>query len=719
DVLFRWLLLFFTIYSLAVCPSDTALQSPVCRGLAEYRRLVLEPYILPAFHTVLAHPSIAPLVPHAELAISTTTRAYKDYTIAATRLYNDRVYPVVKPEYDRLVAPQLEKAQAALAPHIAHAHTLYNERVAPHIAHAHALYDAHVVPYASRAAALSIRAYQLSLPYIARGSRATHAGYIRARPYLAAAALHARRAAARAMSILATQRRELVDPHVAKIWARVKELSKGEPGPIMKVAEDERKDEEVRQDIETPSGEAGAQVVFKVPEPVPESEPETEAALKTSSTPVVEPAVETKSVPAESATSLAVVTTPIVDLATPPEEPLVAATSSPAAPVAETISSSAEATPSIAPAATTSIAEPASTATASTNPVKPVSDEPELDLEAFYAELGLTDEDAPPAPSEIPEPAEPTPSLTPEEEAAREEARLAHIAAKRKDITGRHTKWEEKLEAAIRESKRRLRKTLVSLRKTAAATLKAHEGVKAQIDGLVSEAERFLAGAEAYLKNLRKEGRKDEEKMGLWERVLGKVDERFTEKLKETEELVNGWYREHLAREEYEVVTLANEVKDIADAAQADIGLDYVWLEDVTYWDWQRYHALVRRAENFTTDAFTIQNGTHPSPPVNPVVGVLAELENEVQDVVTGFETRMRQLRRTGARAFGASKRWEDDEDLEAEDDEGADEALLQDPDVVAILPVPDDAPAVAPDVPIIGRGKEEVEQAFARAEEA
>lgn len=33
----------------------------------------------------------------------------------------------------------------------------------------------------------------------------------------------------------------------------------------------------------------------------------------------------------------------------------------------------------------------------------------------------------------------------------------------------------------------------------------------------------------------------------------------------------------------------------MAGNAQADIGLDYVWLDDVTYADWQRYHDLVRR----------------------------------------------------------------------------------------------------------------------------
>ena len=37
-------------------------------------------------------------------------------------------------------------------------------------------------------------------------------------------------------------------------------------------------------------------------------------------------------------------------------------------------------------------------------------------------------------------------------------------------------------------------------------------------------------------------------------------------------------------------------MKSLAERAQADIGLDYAWLEDVTYADWQRYHDLIRSA---------------------------------------------------------------------------------------------------------------------------
>jgi len=41
------------------------------------------------------------------------------------------------------------------------------------------------------------------------------------------------------------------------------------------------------------------------------------------------------------------------------------------------------------------------------------------------------------------------------------------------------------------------------------------------------------------------------------------------------------------------VKQVSEEVRALADQAQADVGYDYIWLADVTYLDWQRYHALV------------------------------------------------------------------------------------------------------------------------------
>ena len=47
----------------------------------------------------------------------------------------------------------------------------------------------------------------------------------------------------------------------------------------------------------------------------------------------------------------------------------------------------------------------------------------------------------------------------------------------------------------------------------------------------------------------------------------------------------------------------ANIVKDIAENAQADIGLDYAWLDDVTYMDWRVRCILIRDQCHTVTDS--------------------------------------------------------------------------------------------------------------------
>jgi hypothetical protein len=120
-------------------------------------------------------------------------------------------------------------------------------------------------------------------------------------------------------------------------------------------------------------------------------------------------------------------------------------------------------------------------------------------------------------------------------------------------ITGRHTKWEEKLLSTIKEKTKALRKALVALRKAAAQELKANNEIHSAIEELVENAEKFLKGAEAYLHNLKAESRTTDEKISSWTKVLAKVDTKFTEHLRHTEDVVNGWYTAHLEKEMQEV----------------------------------------------------------------------------------------------------------------------------------------------------------------------
>ncbi len=112
-------------------------------------------------------------------------------------------------------------------------------------------------------------------------------------------------------------------------------------------------------------------------------------------------------------------------------------------------------------------------------------------------------------------------------------------------------------------------------------------------------------------------------------------------------------------------------------------------------------------SENFTVDAASIQDGTHPSPPINPVGPAIKELQDDVEDVIHGFNARLRTIKRSGARVFGTPEE-------EAEDEDGS----------ASILPIEEPKQTESPaDVGVlegivIGRGKEEVEAALNRVAE-
>lgn len=113
-------------------------------------------------------------------------------------------------------------------------------------------------------------------------------------------------------------------------------------------------------------------------------------------------------------------------------------------------------------------------------------------------------------------------------------------------------------------------------------------------------------------------------------------------------------------------------------------------------------------SDNFTALATSIQDGSHPSPPINPVLTALADLQAEVQDLVVGFETRLRRVRRNGERVFGS----QDEAPSDAHEDETV-SILPVEPDEISQAPVDDHVPPV-----VIGRSKEEVIQALDRAAE-
>jgi len=114
--------------------------------------------------------------------------------------------------------------------------------------------------------------------------------------------------------------------------------------------------------------------------------------------------------------------------------------------------------------------------------------------------------------------------------------------------------------------------------------------------------------------------------------------------------------------------------------------------------------------DEFKDQAFSIQNGTHPSPPINPILPAMRDLQSEMEDIAVGFNTRMHQIQREGERAFSTTPA---DDGIEIEKPADAE---------FSILPVPDKehtSGEPGPDIPpvIMSRSKEQILQALENAE--
>ncbi|OJA21190.1 hypothetical protein AZE42_01377 [Rhizopogon vesiculosus] len=722
DFLTKLLLLAFTIYTFSVCPHDEHLKSPICRGLSEYKRIVLDPYVVPPLQAALAHPSIAPYVDRvtevtSPIILRTQTEwnrhfvpqwekhvvpAWSNHVVPA---FNAHVVPQwqkrVVPQYEKHVAPQLSKLEPYAARtelFVEQAEATYTTRIAPHV----------------RIAIYNLQRWQQQAhPYILIAAQKSHDYYHAAKPHAATFAKRIVAAMQRALLFLRGQRRIFVDPHVAKLWEKVKALSRGSPAtPMSTFAPSDATD--------FPSPELDLSETL-------EMEPTHASPASPSHPPIVEmdsPHVETTESPAETGAlpnEDAMTTTDI-------EEPTASAspthsTANPATTPVQTLGSASSIISESASAASSAIsavtdelsssiasAAPTGTIPSATSSLAHIGDDDEIDISAFYAELGL---DEPLAPSQSQEQVPLTPPESEEERAERLRRIAEETARKRADIEARHSNWEAELQSQIEINRSTLKQKLEAIRSGAAAELVEAPEIRDAIESLVADAEKYIKGAEVYLKNLKAESRKNDEKMSLWERVLDKVGVKFSERLGVVEAIVNTWYGVILDQELREVSLVTAQVREVAEKAQVDLGLDYAWLEEVTYSDWQRYHSLIDASENFTQEANSMQNGTHASSSVdNPIIPIFEDLESEVQDVVIGFETRLRRIKRDGERAFNS---------IQKDEEKGTTAADLE-PGVepeVSILPIPEKGASAQDYVPpvVIGRSKKEVLEALGKVE--
>jgi len=192
-----------------------------------------------------------------------------------------------------------------------------------------------------------------------------------------------------------------------------------------------------------------------------------------------------------------------------------------------------------------------------------------------------------------------------------------------------------------------------------------------------------------------------DDRRSQWVKVMDKVDEKYEESASSILEQVQRWYIGVKEVEINEVYKAFSELKSLAEEGQKDLGLDYAWLDDVTYQDWQNYHNLLKTAERFQSVAETIQNGTHAHPPVDPLVPAANILHEELQEVVLGARTQLSMLRSEGNDLYTRSE--PEIPTTPSRDDEPT----------VSILPINGDATMLDFSDAILGKSEEQIKQAL------
>ncbi|KIL65594.1 hypothetical protein M378DRAFT_161903 [Amanita muscaria Koide BX008] len=673
-----WLLLtIFSLYALSTLHPSPA-QS-LYKAVSIPYETVIKPYLLPPLRTALSHPVIEHRVttarttvqPYAQ-RVDTTTRPIlkklsqveqyrirplvRHGTLATFRVVQKAWSGIVVHNYRTYLRPHIQ-------PYLARCSSIYHRTVGPTLRtlaiKSYLLYG-RVKPHVTNALIkfrhYSTLAFARTNRYINRSYNAIQphviAFWVKAQPHVRARCKFLKLQAVKGLSVvrvyassaatrLGDARREFVDPHLKRIWDKVEDHSVVPSSTPLSSS----------KRLETSAAPADfttkVDAVSVTESPIPPSPTSIEAVVSTS----------LGEEPLESAASIISDSIGLgVAAETPGHEEM-----DPTWIVLPTISVSIP-----SPEATSTELTKAAGTTTVPAPVPAVSRiAKEEDVDDFLQELGIsadeTPKDAQPIVADSSKATiQPAFSARQEDDGAAATLR-AKVAAKRASIVKRHSDWQAQLDELYGARERDLRNALVSLRKNAVGELRGlslrddprDEKVVVSIE---QEADRLAKGVEGYLKKERdrkeKLGREWydqlEEKKNQWAKVLNKVDDKFAEKVKGAQEEVHAWYVGVREKEGEEVLKTSSELKSLAETAQANLGLDYAWLEDVTYEDWQRYHDLMRIAERFEETARAIQNGTHAHPPVDPLTLALEVLEGDVQGVIDGFRARFSMLRTEG-----------------------------------------------------------------------
>lgn len=352
-----------------------------------------------------------------------------------------------------------------------------------------------------------------------------------------------------AISFLAIQRREYVDPHVMKIWEKVKERSGIDPAIAIPRATASASS--IAKEVPKSASSLASKVSVALSSQASQASSSISSisssisVVATSATKSAASKASEASISLDSVASTASNTaSSVIGQASASVSSATATASSGTSSLAQKIKEGAGSigfipagTPasSISSVVSSIVSQAASAATAAAAPTY------DGELDDFFADIGMSEDETPLESEAAEETATSPPEPTPETE-EQKATRLAKTAELREGIIKRHADWEGKLDAQIAEGEKKFRQEVAKLRADNVEALKSSVEVRAELEGLVSDSEKYLKGAEGYLKTLEKDGKSKEEKVALWDRVLEKIEAKFTKRLSVTETVVNSWY---------------------------------------------------------------------------------------------------------------------------------------------------------------------------------
>ena len=549
----------------------------------------LEPYVAPVVSTAKT------LKPHVDRVASTAQRIWKK---ALVPFYKKTLKPywqsAVLPRYNKYIAPRLvplqkqalryyryyianpfhiQAVKAQIYIHTIYAKyvTPYLNKVQPHIEQAiDTIYDVSAKSidfYQEHAHPRVLAAWKVSRPALCRVWKLT-------KKYLLLGVDIAQKQLQVALKGLGSLRRTYVDPHIIKIWDKVVEGA--ETVPTVTPSTTSAFQSSVRETVEPTSEsideptasititDATATTVAIPVTPVVPVESENVEDLPLAPSPA-EAAEDEATAPGIHAGSQTAVPPPIdadeeltaqVVLEAPKE--VAPEVEEPQVPVAEDVAIIAEESPSTTDAPAP-VPEESSGAAASGSP------DPET--EDFLAELGLADDETNTTtvdtsavnseePSEVDTPGPKPPTAE-------------EIAAKRLDIVTRHENWFVKLYDAVDEETPALAEALTNLRNEKVKELDVLRQ-KGAVDDVQKDGEKLLRGLDGYLHkaqsrkatwrlidaddagiDAKKEvAKKEKEK---WGKILAKVEEKFSERVRKMQSEVHVWYLAVREKENQEV----------------------------------------------------------------------------------------------------------------------------------------------------------------------